>query len=115
MNDSKTLKTFTDSNWDAEVHNRDDLVVVDVWAPWCAPCRMIGPIVEEFADSYDGLVTIGKLNADENMKASHLGVSGIPTILFLRNGQEVDRVVGVVPKSHLEDKIKYHIGGSAQA
>ncbi len=115
MNDTKALKTFTDSNWNEEVHNVNDLVVVDVWAPWCAPCRMIGPMVEELAENYDGLVKIGKLNADENMKASQLGVSGIPTILFLRDGQEIDRVVGAVPKNHLEDKIKYHISGSAQA
>ncbi len=115
MNDSKALKTFTDSNWNEDVKSSDDLVMVDVWAPWCGPCRVIGPIVEELADSYEGLVTIGKLNADENVKASQLGVSGIPTILFLRNGEEIDRVVGAVPKSHLEDKIKYHIGGSAQA
>lgn len=115
MSDSKAIKTFTDSNWDSEVQKSDNLVVVDIWAPWCAPCRMIGPMVEELAENYDGLVKIGKLNADENMKASQLGVSGIPTILFLRNGLEVDRVVGAVPKTYLEDKIKYHIGGSAQA
>ncbi len=115
MSDSKSLKIFTDSNWDNEVQKTDDLVVVDVWAPWCGPCRVIGPVVEELANSYDGLVKIGKLNADDNQKASQLGVSGIPTILFMRNGQEVDRVVGAVPKNLLEDKIKYHIGGSAQA
>lgn len=111
----KAFKIFNDGNWTTEVQQHDDLVLVDVWAPWCTPCRVIGPIVEELAEHYSGLVKIGKLNADENMKASQLGVSGIPTILFLRNGQEVDRVVGAVPKNYLEDKIKYHIGGNAQA
>ncbi len=111
----KAVKTYSDANWDQEVAKSSDLVVVDVWAPWCAPCRVIGPIVEELAENYNGLVKIGKLNADENVMASRLSVSGIPTILFIRNGQEVDRVVGAVPKSYLEDKIKYHISGTAQA
>ncbi|MFH1851341.1 MAG: thioredoxin [Candidatus Neomarinimicrobiota bacterium] len=115
MNDVKAIRTFTDSNWDQEVKNSDGLVVVDVWAPWCAPCRIIGPVVEALADDYAGLVKIGKLNADDNHMAANLRVSGIPTILFLRDGREVDRVVGAVPRSHLEDKIKYHIGGQAQA
>ncbi len=115
MNDKYALIKYSDANWEQEVTRSTDLVVVDVWAPWCAPCRVIGPIVDELANDYHGLVKIGKLNADENLMASQLGVSGIPTILFLRNGQEVDRIVGAVPKSHLEDKIKYHISGTAQA
>ncbi len=76
--------------------NTEGLVIVDVWAPWCGPCRIVGPIIDELADDYSGQAVIGKLNADENSTFQELGVTGIPSILFMRNGQEVDRVVGAV-------------------
>ncbi len=115
MNENKNLTTFTDANWSDEVGKSSLLTIVDVWAPWCGPCRIIGPVIEELADEYAGKVKIGKLNADENTMAHQLGVSGIPTILFMKEGKEVDRVVGAVPKQMLVEKIESHMAGQAQA
>jgi thioredoxin 1 len=115
MSDNKNLNTFSDTNWGEEVDKSSLLTIVDVWAPWCGPCRIIGPVIEELADEYAGKVKIGKLNADENTKAHQLGVSGIPTILFMIEGKEVDRVVGAVPKQMLIEKIESHMVGQAQA
>ncbi len=115
MSDNKNLNTFSDANWGEEVDKSSLLTIVDVWAPWCGPCRIIGPVIEELADEYAGKVKIGKLNADENTMAHQLGVSGIPTILFLIEGKEVDRVVGAVPKQMLVEKIESHMAGQAQA
>jgi thioredoxin 1 len=79
------------------------LVVVDCWAAWCAPCRAIGPIVEELAKDYRGKVVFGKLNVDENpMTTQRFGIQAIPTLLVMKNGDEVDRIVGVMPKPQLE-------------
>jgi thioredoxin 1 len=114
MNENKNLTTFTDANWDNEVGKSSLLTIVDVWAPWCGPCRIIGPVIEELADEYAGKAKIGKLNADENTMAHQLGVSGIPTILFMKDGKEVDRVVGAVPKQMLVEKIESHMAGRAQ-
>jgi thioredoxin 1 len=114
MSENKNLTTFTDANWGAEVGKSSLLTIVDVWAPWCGPCRIIGPVIEELADEYTGKVKIGKLNADENTMAHQLGVSGIPTILFMKEGKEVDRVVGAVPKQMLVDKIESYITEQAQ-
>lgn len=115
MSDKKNLNTFTDANWSDEVGKSSLLTIVDVWAPWCGPCRIIGPVIEELADEYAGKAKIGKLNADENTMAHQLGVSGIPTILFMKDGKEVDRVVGAVPKQMLVEKIESHMAGQAQA
>jgi len=115
MSENKNLTIFNDENWGTEVGGSSQLTIVDVWAPWCGPCRIIGPVVEELADDYAGKVKIGKLNADENAMAHQLGVSGIPTILFMKDGKEVDRVVGAVPKQSLVDKIEYHLKGQAKA
>jgi len=100
-------KTFTDQNWEDEVLNSNLPVVVDFWAEWCAPCRMISPITEELSKDYEGKVIIGKLNVDENpMTGGKYNIMGIPTLLFFNNGELVDRIVGVVPKKAIEDKIK---------
>ena len=93
---SENIKSFTDQNWETDVSNTEGLVIVDVWAPWCGPCRIVGPIIDELADDYSGQAVIGKLNADENITSQALGVTGIPSILFMRNGQEVDQVIGAV-------------------
>lgn len=106
---SINVKTITDQNWTSEVSEVEGLVVVDVWAPWCGPCRIVGPIIDELADEYEGKATIGKLNADENTKSHEFGVTGIPSILFLREGKEIDRVVGALPKHVLKEKIDYHL------
>lgn len=110
--ENNNLNTFTDGNWEIEA-KQPGLTLVDVWAPWCGPCRVIGPIIEELADEYAGKINIGKLNADENMKASQLGVTGIPTILIMRDGNEIDRIVGAVPKAHLVEKLEYYINAEA--
>ena len=82
------------------------LLVVDCWAAWCAPCRAIAPVVDELAKEYSGKVVFGKLNVDENPETTQkFGVMAIPTLLVMKGGQEVDRVVGIVPKNQLESKI----------
>ena len=82
-------------------------LVVDFWAPWCGPCRMVGPIIEELAAAYDGKVVIGKCNVDEEEElAAEFGIMSIPSILFFKDGQQVDKHVGAATKSLLEDKIK---------
>jgi thioredoxin 1 len=106
---SEFLKTYDDANWDDQVLNSNQLTVVDVWAPWCGPCRVIGPIIEELSVEYHDKINVGKLNADESRIPGQLGIAGIPTILFFMNGREVDRVIGAVPKQHLVDKIEMHI------
>ncbi|MDP7036904.1 MAG: thioredoxin [Candidatus Marinimicrobia bacterium] len=100
---------ITDGNWTQEIQDYQGVAFVDIWAPWCAPCRMIGPVVEELAGEYAGKAKISKLNADENQKPAELGVSGIPTMLIFKNGNEVDRIVGVVPKQTLVEKLDYYL------
>lgn len=87
---------FTDGNWKSEVLDSAVHVVVDFWAPWCAPCRMLGPTIEKLATEFQGKVKIGKLNTDENQETpGNLRISAIPTVLVFQNGKEVDRLVGV--------------------
>jgi thioredoxin 1 len=98
--------TFTDDNFDGEVLKSDLPVVVDFWAAWCGPCRMIAPIIEQLAEEYNGKVKVGKLDVDENQGvAIKYGVRSIPTVLFLKGGQVVDTVIGAVPKSMFVDKL----------
>jgi thioredoxin 1 len=99
--------TLTDGNFKETVLNSDKVSIVDFWAVWCGPCRMIAPSIEELAKEYDGKAVIGKLNVDENPQVSmEYGIRSIPTILFFKNGKIVDKQVGVVPKSVLENKLK---------
>ena len=106
---------LTDANFASEV-SKNPLIVVDFWAPWCGPCRMVGPVIEELARDYSGKVVFGKLNVDENpMTASRFQVQSIPTILVFHEGQAVDGVLGTVPKSFLESKIKPYLSGSKSA
>jgi len=98
---------FTDANFKETVLDSDKVAIVDFWAPWCGPCKMVGPIVDELATDYEGQAVIGKVNVDENSEISmNYGVRNIPTILFIKGGEVVDKVVGAVPKSVLEDKLK---------
>ena len=101
---------ITDSNFETVVKNSDKVVLVDFWAEWCGPCRMVGPIVEELAKEYDGKAVIGKLNVDNNPNVSmEFGVRNIPTILFFKNGKVVDKQVGAVPKAQLAAKLQTHL------
>jgi len=99
--------TFTTNNFQEVVLNSDKPVLVDFWAEWCGPCRMIGPVVEELANEYDGKAVIGKLNVDENPDISmNYGVRSIPTLLVFKGGEVVDRIVGAVPKNMIASKIE---------
>lgn len=98
---------FTEANFEQEVLQSDVPVVVDFYADWCGPCKMMSPVVEKLADTYADKVKIGKLNTDEAQSlAAKYGVMSIPNIVFFKNGEVVDRQVGAVPQSVLEEKIK---------
>lgn len=104
----KTIE-LTDSNFD-QVINSDKPVLVDFWAEWCGPCKMIGPVVEELAGDYDGKAVIAKLNVDENPQTTaKFGVRSIPTLLVFKNGQIVDKQIGAVPKSVLAQKLEAQV------
>ena len=97
---------LTSAAWDSEVLQASGLVMVDFWAVWCGPCRMIAPTIEELAKEYTGKIKVGKLNTDENPEvASKYKIMGIPTVMFFKDGQKVDQVVGAVPKQQLKAKI----------
>ena len=100
---------ITDANFD-QVIATDKPVLVDFWAEWCGPCKMIGPVVEELAGEYEGKAVIGKANVDENPNISaKFGIRSIPTLLILKGGEIVDKQVGAVPKAVLADKINNQI------
>ena len=102
---SKPLE-ITDANFE-EVIASDQPVLIDFWAEWCGPCKMIGPVVEEIAGEYDGKATIGKVNVDDNPQVSaKFGIRSIPTLLYFKNGEIVDKQVGAVPKKVLADKLE---------
>ena len=101
---------FTDGNFEAEVLNSDKPVLVDFWAEWCGPCRMIGPVVEEMAGEYEGKAKIGKVNVDTNPDISvKYGIRSIPALLIFKNGEVVDQIVGAVPKPHLTKQLDAQI------
>lgn len=101
---------FTDSNFDALALKSDKPVIVDFWAEWCGPCKMVGPVVDEIAKEYDGKAVVGKLNVDNNPQvAAKYGIRSIPTILFFKNGEIVDKQVGSVPKNVLTQKLQAHL------
>jgi len=98
---------ITDANFEQEVLNSTTPVLIDFWAVWCGPCRMIAPIVEELSAEYDGKVKIGKMNVDENRNIPmKYGIRSIPTLLVFNNGEVVDKLVGAVPKNAITDKLE---------
>ncbi len=102
----KTL-TFTDENFEKEVLQSDLPVMVDFWAPWCGPCQMAGPVIDELAEENDGRVKIGKLNVDDNQQvAMKYGVMSIPTVILFKNGKEIARKIGFAGKQMYEDLLR---------
>jgi thioredoxin 1 len=100
----------SDSTFKQEVLESDLPVLVDFWAPWCGPCRMVGPVVEEIAGQYEGKLKVVKLNTDENPSiASEYGIRSIPTLMVFKDGQRVDMVVGAVPKTTLANTLEKYI------
>jgi thioredoxin 1 len=113
MAESNNVVEVTDQNFQ-EITGQAGLSMVDFWAVWCGPCRMVAPIVEQIADDYAGQVTVGKLDVDNNQRtATQFNVRSIPTILFFRDGKVVDQVIGAVPRPALESKIKQLLGAAA--
>ncbi|HEY0273490.1 MAG TPA: thioredoxin [Chitinophaga sp.] len=101
---------FTDSNFQTEVLGSAQLSVVDFWAEWCGPCRAIGPVVEELSKDYAGKIKVGKVNVDQNPQLSvAYGITSIPAILFIKNGEVVDKQVGAAPRAVIEKKIQAHL------
>jgi thioredoxin 1 len=110
MADNGKTVTVTDDNFATEIEGADGLALVDFWAAWCGPCRMVAPIVEQLADEYDGKLKVGKLDVDLNTRvASKFNIRSIPSILFFKDGKVVDTIVGAVPKPVLERKIQEHL------
>ncbi|HPE33183.1 MAG TPA: thioredoxin [Bacteroidales bacterium] len=98
---------FTDANFDELVIKSDKLVIIDFWAVWCGPCRMVGPIVEQIGKDYDGKVIVGKLDVDSNPGVTQkFGIRNIPTLLYFKDGKVVEKVVGAVPKQVLVKKLE---------
>jgi thioredoxin 1 len=96
----------SDAEFQEKVLNSTTPVIVDFWAPWCGPCRMVAPILEELAKDYDGKIVVAKVNTDENPQwAMKFGVQGIPTMLFVKDGQLVDRMVGAAPKPFIQQRV----------
>ena len=97
---------ISDENFASMIQDYD-FIVVDCWAPWCGPCRMLSPVIDELARDYEGKVVFGKLNTDENRGvATKFGIMSIPTLLFIKNGKLVDTIIGAVPREVIESKLR---------
>ena len=104
------IAQFSDASFEEDVINSDIPTLVDFWAPWCGPCKMIGPIVEEIGGEYTGKLKVGKVNVDDNPQvATKLGIRGIPTLILFKNGEAVEQIIGAVPKTQITEKIDKHL------
>ena len=101
------LLEVTDENFDAEIVNSDVPAMVDFWAPWCGPCKMVAPILNELAEEHQGRLKIGKVNVEESPRtASQYGIMSIPTLIFFKGGEVYHTIVGAQPKNHIEEELK---------
>lgn len=109
MSESNLVKTLSDQNFQSVV-DKGDLLLVDFWAEWCAPCKAMSPILDEIAQDLEGKVSIYKLNIDDNPQTpANFGVRGIPTLILYKGGEAIDQIVGVMPKDQIKAKISEHI------
>jgi len=107
---SDNVIELTDANFQSEALEADKPVLVDFWAPWCGPCRMVGPIINDVAETYLNKVKVGKLNTDDNPQvATKYGIRSIPTILLFKNGEVVGNLMGAKPKQDFEEMINQHV------
>jgi len=110
MAESKNVHTATDQNFDSDVLKSNELAIVDFWAEWCGPCRMLGPTIETLADEYSGKIRVFKMNVDNNPTTpTKYNVRGIPTVILFKNGQIVDQLVGNQPKDVFVQAIQKHL------
>ena len=111
---SEYVNDVTDGDFESAVLNSDKPVLVDFWAPWCAPCRMLAPTVEAVAQNFQGTASVVKLNVDDNPQVSQrYGIKGIPTLILFKNGKEEERVVGATSKEAISRMIDKHLGSTA--
>ena len=104
------IMAVTDANFEQEVEKAEGLTIVDFWATWCGPCRMVAPILDQLATDYQGKVKITKLDVDANIKTgSRFNVRSIPTMLFFKGGKVVDQIIGAVPRANIEAKLQQHV------
>ena len=105
---AENMLEFTDTNFKDET--KEGLVLVDFWAPWCGPCRMVGPVIEELADDYEGQIKVGKLNVDDHQQtAMSYRVMSIPTVILFKNGEPVETMVGAMPKGAYAKRLEQHV------
>ena len=103
---SESLHEFTDQNFENDVEQSENPVLIDFWAVWCGPCKAIAPVIEEIADEYQGKVKVGKVDVDQNQNiAMKYGIRSIPTILIMSKGEVVNQIVGAVPKNNITDML----------
>ncbi len=101
---------INDNNFETEVINSESVTIVDFWAPWCGPCRKLGPVLDEVAGEFQNSLKVVKMNTDENLKtAKEYSISGLPTLLIFKGGKPVERLVGLMPKSTIVSNIEKHM------
>ncbi len=102
--------TLTDANFDETISNSDLPILVDFWAPWCGPCRFVGPILSQIAEERADTLKIGKMNVDDNQAtAQKFGITSIPTLMLFKDGEAIERIVGALPKPTLEQQLQKHL------